>query len=167
MLSQFSADGDKRTLAEFIPLQGVYPAGRLDYDSEGLMILTDDGKLQSRITNPRFQKWKTYFVQVEKCPDDEALDNLCRGVELKDGVTRPARVERCPAPAWLWPREPPIRQRKNIPTQWLRLSINEGKNRQVRRMTAAVGYPTLRLIRFSIDRWQLDGLLPGQYRILK
>ncbi len=167
MLSQFSADGDKRTLAEFIPLQGVYPAGRLDYDSEGLMILTDDGKLQSRITSPRFQKWKTYFVQVEKCPDDEALDNLCRGVELKDGVTRPARVERCPAPAWLWPREPPIRQRKNIPTQWLRLSINEGKNRQVRRMTAAVGYPTLRLIRFSIDRWQLDGLLPGQYRILK
>lgn len=167
VLSQFSADGDKSTLADYIPLKAVYPAGRLDYDSEGLMLLTDDGKLQARIANPRYHKSKTYLVQVENQPDDDAIEKLRQGVELKDGMTRPARVNRCDAPDWLWPRTPPIRQRQSIPTQWLEIVISEGKNRQVRRMTAAVGYPTLRLIRTSIDRWQLDGLLPGQYRLIK
>ena len=166
VLSQFSAEGDKTTLAEFIPLKGIYPAGRLDYDSEGLMLLTDDGRLQARITSPRYDKWKTYLVQVENLPDDEAIKRLQKGVALKDGLTRPAKVVRCDQPDWIWPRNPPIRQRKSIPTQWLRLSITEGKNRQVRRMTAAVGHPTLRLIRVAIDQWQLGDLAPGQYRVL-
>ena len=167
VLSQFTTEGNKATLAEYIPIKGVYPAGRLDYDSEGLMLLTDDGKLQSRISNPRYNKWKTYYVQVENCPDDHAIEQLRQGVTMKEGKTRPARAERCEPPGWLWPRVPPIRERKNIPTQWIKLSINEGKNRQVRRMTAAVGYPTLRLIRTSIDQWQLDDLSPGEYRVLE
>lgn len=167
VLSQFSADGDKSTLADYIPLKGIYPAGRLDYDSEGLMLLTDDGKLQARISNPRSDKLKTYLVQVENCPDDEALETLRKGVVLKDGMTRPAKVNRCQPPDWLWPRVPPIRQRQSIPTQWLQIAITEGKNRQVRRMTAAAGHPTLRLIRVSIDRWRLHGLSPGQYRVLE
>ena len=166
VLSQFSADGDKRTLADFIDLPGVYPAGRLDYDSEGLMLLTADGALQARITDPRHKIAKTYLAQVEGSPADGALAALASGVELKDGWTRPARVEAIDEPDWLWPRDPQIRERRNIPTQWLRLEIREGRNRQVRRMTAAVGHPTLRLVRIAIDDWTLDGLVPGEYRLL-
>jgi 23S rRNA pseudouridine2457 synthase len=166
VMSQFSASGDKKTLADFIDVAGVYPAGRLDYDSEGLMLLTDDGALQARIANPRYQRVKTYLAQVEGIPDVDALRSLTGGVELKDGRTRRARIEAVEEPAWLWPRNPPIRERKNIPTQWLRLEISEGRNRQVRRMTAAVGYPTLRLVRIAIDDWSIDGLAPGEYRLL-
>ncbi|MDC1287527.1 pseudouridine synthase [Gammaproteobacteria bacterium] len=166
VMSQFSPAGDKRTLAEYIDVAGVYPAGRLDYDSEGLMLLTDDGALQARIANPRYRRVKVYLAQVEGVPDLDALRKLSVGVELKDGPTRSARVEAVVEPAWLWPRSPPIRERKNIPTQWLRLEISEGRNRQVRRMTAAVGHPTLRLIRIAIDDWSIDGLAPGEYRLL-
>ena len=166
VMSQFSASADKRTLADFIDVAGVYPAGRLDYDSEGLMLLTDDGALQARIANPRYQRVKSYLAQVEGIPDVDALRRLSVGVELKDGPTRPARVDVVSEPTWLWPRSPPIRERKNIPTQWLRVEISEGRNRQVRRMTAAVGYPTLRLLRIAIDDWSIDGLAPGEYRLL-
>lgn len=166
VLSQFSASGDKRTLADYIDVPGVYPAGRLDYDSEGLMLLTDDGALQARIASPRYRRIKTYLAQVEGLPDRQALRRLAAGVELKDGRTRPARVDLVDEPDWLWPRTPPIRERKNIPTQWLRLHIREGRNRQVRRMTAAVGHPTLRLVRIAIGDWSLDGLAPGEYRLL-
>ncbi len=166
VLSQFSAAGDRRTLADFIEQPDVYPAGRLDYDSEGLMLLTDDGALQARIANPRHKMPKTYLAQVEGTPDDAALAALARGVELKDGMTLPARVESVDEPDWLWPREPPIRERRHIPTRWLRLEIREGRNRQVRRMTAAVGHPTLRLVRVAIGDWTLDGLAPGEYRLL-
>ena len=166
VLSQFSAGGDKRTLAEFIDLPGVYAAGRLDYDSEGLMLLTDDGALQARISDPRYKIAKTYLAQVEGRPSAATLAALAQGVELKDGTTRPARVEAVDEPGWLWPREPPIRVRRHIPTQWLRLEISEGRNRQVRRMTAAVGHPTLRLVRIAIGDWTLDGLAPGEYRLL-
>jgi 23S rRNA pseudouridine2457 synthase len=166
VLSQFSADGDKSTLADYIDLPGVYPAGRLDYDSEGLMLLTDDGALQARISNPRYRRAKTYLVQVEGTPDRAALHALASGIELKDGMTRPARVAAVDEPGWLWPRDPPIRERRNIPTQWLRIEIREGRNRQLRRMTAAVGYPTLRLLRTGIGDWTLDDLKPGEYRIL-
>ena len=166
VLSQFSAEGDKRTLADFIDLPDVYPAGRLDYDSEGLMLLTDDGALQARIADPRHKTPKTYLAQVEGTPNDAALAALASGVELKDGWTRPARVAKIDEPDWLWPREPPIRERRHIPTCWLRLEISEGRNRQVRRMTAAVGHPTLRLLRIAIGDWTLDGLAPGEYRLL-
>ncbi len=166
VMSQFSPAGDKRTLADFIDVAGVYPAGRLDYDSEGLMLLTDDGALQARIANPRYRRVKCYLVQVEGIPDGAALRRLSAGVELKDGPTRRARVEAVAEPAWLWPRTPPIRERKNIATQWLQLEISEGRNRQVRRMTAAVGYPTLRLVRIAIDDWSIDGLALGEYRLL-
>lgn len=166
VMSQFSPSGGKRTLADYIDVAGVYPAGRLDYDSEGLMLLTDDGALQARVSSPRFRRIKTYLAQVEGLPDEHALRQLARGVELKDGPTRPAAVERVDEPAWMWPRQPPIRVRKSIPTQWLRLQISEGRNRQLRRMTAAVGHPTLRLVRVSIDDWSLDGLAPGAYRLL-
>lgn len=166
VMSQFSPSGDKRTLADYIDVAGVYPAGRLDYDSEGLMLLTDDGALQARIANPRYRRIKAYLAQVEGIPDVEALRRLSNGVELKDGPTRPACVEVIQEPAWLWARTPPIRERKNIPTQWLRLEISEGRNRQVRRMTAAVGYPTLRLIRVAIDSWSINDLAPGEYRLL-
>ena len=166
VLSQFSPSGDKRTLADYIDVAGVYPAGRLDYDSEGLMLLTDDGALQARIANPRYRRIKTYLAQVEGLPDRQALRQLTAGVELRDGRTRPARVALVDEPGWLWPRTPPIRERKNIPTQWLRLDISEGRNRQVRRMTAAVGHPTLRLVRIAIGDWSLYGLAPGEYRLL-
>jgi 23S rRNA pseudouridine2457 synthase len=167
VISQFSPDGDKVTLAEYIDVKDVYPAGRLDYDSEGLMLLTDDGKLQARITDPRGRKFKTYVVQVEGEVGRRELVALQRGVELKDGMTLPARARAIEEPDWLWPREPPIRERRNIPTSWIELQIREGRNRQVRRMTAAVGLPTLRLIRSAIDEWQLQPLLPGEYRIIE
>ncbi len=163
MLSQFSASGDKQTLADFINVAQVYPAGRLDYDSEGLMLLTDDGVLQQRISSPRSKLAKTYWVQVEGCISDAALEQLRNGVVLKDGKTRPAHSQRMAEPA-LWPRNPPIRARQNIPTSWLELRISEGRNRQVRRMTAAVGFPTLRLIRAAIGPLTLDKLAPGEWR---
>ena len=164
VLSQFSPEPGKATLADYIDLPGVYPAGRLDFDSEGLMLLTDDGDLQARISHPRHKMVKTYLAQVEGIPGPEALQALRRGVQLKDGRTRPAVAEVVDEPGWLWPRNPPIRQRKHIPTRWIRLEIREGRNRQVRRMTAAVGHPTLRLVRIAIGDWRLRGLRPGEYR---
>ena len=166
VLCQFSPSGDKSTLADYIDLPGVYPAGRLDYDSEGLLVLTDDGALQARISDPRYRREKTYLAQVEGIPSARALRALARGVDLKDGRTRPAGVAAVDEPDWLWPRDPPIRERREIPTAWLELRIREGRNRQVRRMTAAVGHPTLRLVRTRIGDWTLDGLAPGEYRVL-
>jgi len=164
VLCQFSADGsDKSTLADFVKVPGVYPAGRLDTDSEGLLLLTDDGRLQARIADPRFKLAKTYLVQVEGVPDAAALEALRRGVRLRDGMTRPAEAELIPAPD-LWPRGSPVRFRKTVPDSWLLLTIREGKNRQVRRMTAAVGHPTLRLVRWAVGDWTLDGLAPGEWR---
>lgn len=166
VLCQFSDEktGPPRpTLAAFIDRPGFYPAGRLDLDSEGLLLLTDDGRLQARIADPRFKTPKTYLAQVEGDPDEAALDALRRGVRLKDGMTLPAEAERIDAPA-LWPRDPPVRFRKTVPDCWLRLTIREGRNRQVRRMTAAVGLPTLRLVRWRIGDWTLDGIEPGQWR---
>jgi 23S rRNA pseudouridine2457 synthase len=149
-------------LADYLSLPGVYPAGRLDYDSEGLLVLTDDGLLQHKISDPHFKLPKTYWVQVEGIPTAKALNQLRRGVELKDGLTKPARVSLMHEPT-IWPRTPPIRHRLNVPTAWLEITITEGRNRQVRRMTAAVGYPTLRLIRYSIGDWQLGSLQPGEW----
>ncbi|WP_062476933.1 pseudouridine synthase [Variovorax boronicumulans] len=164
VLSQFTPEGRWRGLKDFIDLPGVYVAGRLDADSEGLLLLTDDGKLQARIADPRFKMEKTYWVQVEGVPTDEALAALRNGVQLNDGPTRPARARRLDPPPAVWNREPPIRERKLIPTAWLELAISEGRNRQVRRMTAAVGLPTLRLIRAAIGPYTLDGLAPGTWR---
>jgi 23S rRNA pseudouridine2457 synthase len=166
VLSQFTDRGTpagRATLSQYIDLPGVYPAGRLDLDSEGLLLLTDDGRLQARIADPKFKTAKTYLVQVEGEAEDVQLDQLSRGVTLKDGPTRPASAERIPTPS-LWPRDPPVRFRKSVPDCWLKLVIREGRNRQVRRMTAAVGLPTLRLVRWSIGEWTLDGLEPGQWR---
>ncbi|MEK7343944.1 MAG: pseudouridine synthase [Pseudomonadota bacterium] len=166
MLSQFTDRGRetaRATLSDCISVPGVYPAGRLDRDSEGLLLLTDDGRLQAQIADPRFKLPKTYLVQVEGEPDDAALTALRRGVTLKDGPTRPAEADRIADPQ-LWPRNPPIRVRKSIPDSWLRLTIHEGRNRQVRRMTAAVGHPTLRLVRWSVGEWTLDGLASGEWR---
>lgn len=163
VLSQFTDLGSpttRATLSDYIATKGVYPAGRLDRDSEGLLLLTDDGRLQARIADPRFKLPKTYLVQVEGDPQEAALDQLRRGVRLKDGMTLPAEVARIDAPA-LWPRNPPIRVRKSVPDGWLKLTIREGRNRQVRRMTAAVGLPTLRLVRWSIGDWTIAGLAPG------
>ena len=165
VLSQFTDQGitaPRATLSDFIDLPGVYPAGRLDRDSEGLLLLTDDGVLQARIADPRFKLPKTYLVQVEGCPDDAALARLAGGITLNDGPTRPAEVDRIAAPL-LWPRNPPIRVRASVPDSWLKLTIREGRNRQVRRMTAAAGHPTLRLVRWSIGDWTLDGLAPGAW----
>jgi len=166
VLPQFTDRGTaspRPTLSDFIVLPGVYPAGRLDRDSEGLMVLTDDGRLQARIADPRHKLFKTYLVQVEGVPDTEALDRLRAGVTLKDGLTRPAQARLIDAPP-LWPRDPPVRFRLNVPDRWLELTIHEGRNRQVRRMTAAVGHPTLRLVRWRVGPWVLDGLEPGQWR---
>lgn len=163
VLSQFTPEGRWRGLKDFIDLPGVYVAGRLDADSEGLLLLTDDGKLQARIADPRFKMEKTYWVQVEGVPTDEALAALRNGVQLNDGPTRPARTRLLDPPPVVWNREPPIRERKLIPTAWLELAISEGRNRQVRRMTAAVGLPTLRLIRAAIGPYTLDGLAPGTW----
>jgi 23S rRNA pseudouridine2457 synthase len=165
VICQFSRDGLHPTLADYISLPGFYPAGRLDTDSEGLLVLTDDGQLQHRITDPRHKLPKTYWVQVEGVPDEAALEQLCSGVKLPDFTTQPAEARRMDEPANLWPRNPPIRERKNIPTSWLELTIREGKNRQVRRMTAAVGLPTLRLIRYRIGEWTLEGLELGKWRM--
>ena len=167
VLSQFTdrgSEGARATLSDHIALPGVYPAGRLDRDSEGLLLLTDDGRLQARIADPRFKLAKTYLVQVEGEISDQALADLQRGVTLKDGPTRPAQARRI-APPDLWPRDPPVRFRKSIPDGWIELTIREGRNRQVRRMTAAVGYPTLRLVRWRVGDWSLDGLAPGEWRV--
>jgi 23S rRNA pseudouridine2457 synthase len=165
VLCQFTDTEGRPTLADFVAEKGFYPAGRLDRDSEGLVLLTDNGKWQHCIAHPRHKMDKTYWVQVEGVIDDTALTALRRGVELKDGLTRPAQAERIDEPP-LWPRNPPIRYRAHIPTSWLSLTISEGRNRQVRRMTAAVGFPTLRLVRSTIGPWRLEGLSPGQWREL-
>ena len=164
VLSQFTPEGKWRALDTFVPVKGVYVAGRLDADSEGLLILTDDGKLQARIADPKHKLEKTYWAQVEGVPDEAALDKLRAGIALSDFTARPAKVRLIDEPASLWPRDPPIRYRAAIPTAWLEIRIAEGKNRQVRRMTAAIGYPTLRLIRAAIGAATLAGLAPGQWR---
>ncbi|MCK0172104.1 pseudouridine synthase [Aliiroseovarius sp. S1123] len=168
VLSQFTDKGndgsDRQTLSDYIDLPGVYAAGRLDRDSEGLLVLTDDGKLQAKLANPKHKLAKTYWVQVEGTPDETALQALRDGVDLKDGRTRPANARRIDEPAGLWMRNPPIRVRKSIPDCWIELKITEGKNRQVRRMTAAVGHPTLRLIRYGVGAYTLDGIGHGKWR---
>ena len=163
VLSQFSDPEGRKTLADFLRLPGYRAAGRLDYDSEGLLLLTDNGQLQQQIANPRHKQWKTYLVQVEGDIDESALQALAGGVELKDGLTLPARARRINPPQ-LWVRNPPVRERKSVSDSWLELSVREGRNRQVRRMTAAVGFPTLRLVRSRIGDWSLADLAPGQYR---
>lgn len=167
VLSQFTDSSgqaaERQTLSDFIAVKGVYPAGRLDRDSEGLLVLTDNGRLQAKIADPRNKMAKTYWAQVEGVPGEAALEQLRRGVELKDGSTLPAEVRRIDPPLNLWPRNPPIRYRKNVADSWIELTIQEGRNRQVRRMTAAVGFPTLRLIRARIGDWDLAGLQPGEW----
>ena len=164
VVCQFSGDGVRPTLADHVEVPGVYPAGRLDTDSEGLLLLTDDGGVQHRISDPRHKLPKTYLVQVEGEPDDEALERLRCGVALGDFVSLPCEASSESEPDWLWPRNPPVRFRRLVPTSWIRLVLREGKNRQVRRMTAAVGFPTLRLIRVAIGPFRLDGLEPGRWR---
>ena len=168
VLSQFTDKGTegstRQTLSEFIDVPGVYAAGRLDKDSEGLLVLTDNGKLQNKISSPKFRTPKTYWVQVEGVPEEDQLNRLREGVELKDGETLPADVERIEEPEGLWARTPPVRFRKSVPDSWISLTISEGRNRQVRRMTAAVGLPTLRLIRYRIGSWTLDGIETGTWR---
>jgi 23S rRNA pseudouridine2457 synthase len=164
VLTQFTSEGGHAALADYIPVPGVYPAGRLDLDSEGLVLLTDDGALQGRISHPRHKLPKTYWAQVEGVPGEEALDSLRAGLDLGDFRTKPCRARLIDEPPGLWPRTPPIRFRKAIPTTWLEIVIAEGKNRQVRRMTAKIGFPTLRLIRWAIGGWTLQGLPPGEWR---
>jgi 23S rRNA pseudouridine2457 synthase len=163
VLSQFSDPGDRPTLADYIVLKNIYPAGRLDRDSEGLLLLTDDGQLQHRISDPRHKLPKCYWIQVENIPAKEDLEKLRNGLELDGKMTLPAKA-RLIEPPDIWPRLPPVRIRRNIPTSWIELILHEGRNRQARRMTAAVGYPTLRLIRYSIGPWTIDNLGPGQWR---
>jgi 23S rRNA pseudouridine2457 synthase len=164
VLCQFTDEQGRATLKSYVPVPGVYAAGRLDTDSEGLLVLTDDGRLQHRIADPRHKRPKRYLVQVEGTPTDEALARLRAGVDLGDFATQPCQAQEVPVPEWLWPRDPPVRFRQTVPTAWLEITLREGKNRQVRRMTAKVGLPTLRLIRVAIGEWTLDGLLPGQWR---
>ncbi len=164
VLTQFTDEVGRQTLADFIPVPSVYPAGRLDRDSEGLVVLTDDGVLQGRISSPGAKFAKTYYVQVEGTVTEEALTQLREGLLLKDGLTLPAQARAVEEPKWLWPREPPIRVRQTVPDAWLELTIREGKNRQVRRMVAAVGLPCLRLIRWSVGDWTLQGMAPGKWR---
>lgn len=164
VICQFSPHEKHETLKDYIVVPEVYAAGRLDTDSEGLLILTDDGRLQHRLSHPKHKEFKTYWVQVEGDPDDEALELLRKGVDLGDFVTQPARVRRMEEPTGLWPRNPPIRERKAIPTAWLEVIISEGKNRQVRRMTAKVGFPTLRLVRYTVGAHTLDGIAPGEWK---
>ena len=164
VLSQFRDADGRATLGDYVDVPGVYPAGRLDYDSEGLMLLTDDGKLQARISQPKARTRKTYLAQVEGTPTADQLAQLTRGVKLKDGVAKAVSAREIDEPAWLWERDPPIRYRASIPDSWLEIVLTEGRNRQVRRMTAAAGLPTLRLIRYSVGDWTLDGLAPGEWR---
>jgi 23S rRNA pseudouridine2457 synthase len=164
VLCQFSRDGDRAVLADFVPVKGVYPAGRLDRDSEGLVVLTDDGALQARIADPRHKLEKVYLAQLEGVVSEDALARLAGGVELNDGPTLPAKARAVAEPAWLWPRSPPIRVRTSVPDGWIELTLREGRNRQVRRMCAAVGLPCLRLIRWRVGEWTLDGLALGEWR---
>ena len=163
VLCQFTDEDGRRTLADYVEIKNIYAAGRLDRDSEGLVVLTNDGRLQHKITDPKNKMVKTYWVQVEGVITDKAIRQLSKGVTLKDGLTKPAAARKIKEPKKLWQRNPPIRERKNIPTSWVELSISEGKNRQVRRMTAAVGFPTLRLIRYSVGNWTIDNIDSGGY----
>lgn len=165
VLCQFTDQEGRETLADYIQLPNVYAAGRLDRDSEGLLLLTDDGKLQHRISHPKNKLPKTYYVQVDGAPGDEAIEALRQGVTLKDGKTQPCQVDYLDEPDWLWPRNPAVRFRKEIPTTWLQITLTEGRNRQVRRMTAAVNHPTLRLIRYAIGNITLDELAPGEHEV--